>query len=384
MFNPVLYEFLRRKDPGIRIKDPGVTGDYRRTTELKTLRSGKQVVRSRYKRQEGGRHGETYVLNCPFCGDKRKRFFASYLFGRRDSETNQRITVGLHCFRRDCQSDWSNVEEFLTALELFEEFSVDGSMTQHVGDEELEGSGHTGLQDLPVPGNCVALTDLAWNHPAVDYLRFRGLDLAKLNDYYGVRLIERGHQFRAMDGRIFIPFYRSGGLLGYTARHTPDLSPPSERKYLNSPGSLGGYMYGLNGAARYPVVAMVEGPIDKWVMGDASVALLNKSLGYEKQQRLLPLVKSGSVELIVLVVDPKQSDRESEAGDPHHMDKLLQTVQSLGLVNVLPVWLPESLDVGACHGYYLAEYLENYLGQRGYQRLGQILARSVRSTSAAC
>lgn len=386
MLNPKLYEFLRRKDPSIQVQDPGTTGDYSREVVEKTLSGGRVVKRVRYQRAQGGHFGETYSLNCIFCGDVKHRMRVSYLFGSRDQETKQRCYSGVHCFRRECHRDFSNLQDLMDAYGLYESSGVGSSLLGTTVDLSSNPVDTSVLEyrDLPLPGVCHDFTDLGSQHAAWSYLKSRGLDPLKVQEYYGAKWISRGHRFSAMDGRLFIPFYREGRLLGYTARHLPGVSQDSDRKYLNSRGSLSGYLYGLNGAAKYPVIAIVEGPMDKWAVGEASVAVLNKSLGYEKKQRLTALLNRKTVELVVVLVDPVQNERDKADGHPHQMDSMVKAIDSLGMTNVLPVWLPEWLDPGAMHGQYLAYYLENYLGSRGYQRLGAVLAGSVRSTSAAC
>ena len=58
--------------------------------------------------------GEQYVVNCPFCGDRRHRLYFSYMWNQPIKSGNliYRCTDHLvRCFNEECQKDQSNFQK---------------------------------------------------------------------------------------------------------------------------------------------------------------------------------------------------------------------------------------------------------------------------------
>ena len=134
----------------------------------------------------------------------------------------------------------------------------------------------------------------------------------------------------------------------------------------------------------HEVMVAVEGPFDRWSVGDASFAVLSKSFGAAKQARmrmamLSPICK---VELVVSLFDPKQPENERLKGKPHQLIEMATRMQELTCRPSIPIALPHWLDGGASDGMFLADYLERQLINVGERRLAKVLSGSVRRSSA--
>lgn len=382
MLNPSLYRALKRLYPSVEVKHENQPADIIRETRRVKGSDGKVRTYINIRPKEYGRYGEKYVMDCPFCSDRRKRFSVSYLFGTRDSQTGQTITYGLHCFNeQNCHKNPENRKWLLNRIQLFGNMmnmSTLQSLSEHADDSEEPSDIQP--QEAALPGECIPLADLPSGHPALEYLILRGISPQKAAEQAGVMYVRKGYYWRSMDHRILIPFYRNGMMIGWTARQIED--DGSGRKYLNSSGFLTNFLYGLRGATSGDVAVIVEGPIDRWSVGKPAVSLLTKSLGYGKALKLKNALLASSTKLIVVLVDPYQSESDKAAGNPHQMDVLCETIKQMELpIPHLPVWLPKHLDPGACHGRFLAHYLKNYLRESGYGEFAESLARDVLSTS---
>lgn len=379
MLNPQLFQALRLSHKEVEIKNENEVADYKRQLKKVVLANGKTINRVRYEHVLGGRYGEKYVMNCPFCGDTKKRFSVSYLYATRDPATQQFLKIGLHCFNEtECHRDRANREDFFDRVRM----SIDYQIAWSGESVKFEQSDAEPVEEgeKAMPGYCVSICDLPLNSPANQYLIDRGFDVQMAGEIFGVSQIVRPSKWGILQDRLLVPFNRNGYLIGWCARA---MGEDHGRKYINSPGGLGGFLYGLSGAVGCKVLCIVEGCLDRWSVGQPGVALLTATLGHAKQQRLQQAVLSSGVELVVVLGDPKQPEQAAKLGKEHPLDVLTKHLSAvLAPVPVLPVWLPQWLDTGACHGDYLANYLKAYLREKGYERLGEILARDVQSSSA--
>lgn len=380
MLNPELYDALVRLYGDVEVRAENQPADTQLVTKEYSRVDGTKYVTTRRQRVPNGRFGEAYALDCPFCGDTKRRLRVSYMFNTYDSTTHSHIRWGVHCFNETgCHTERMNIDELAELVDMATSFSAAGSQRDLYTKESAEVT--VGLVgEIGAPGESVSLSQLSDDHPARRYVIDRGLDPRILEENYGVTVITRPYHWSPLAGRLLIPFYRGSSMIGWTARAVT--ADDVGRKYWNSTGSLGGYIYGLKSALRCRVAVAVEGPIDRWATGHSSFALLTAQLGPDRLHRLQQSFLAGSAELIVVLLDPKQSDRAKARGLPHPMDVVAKALTSVSVVPVLPVWLPEWLDPGASHGEFLAAYLKRYLEDKGYAGLGEILARDVRSTSA--
>jgi hypothetical protein len=378
LINPHLYEALKRIYKGVTVIDPGISGDFERKVVSK---DGKSFVS--YVTKTGGSQGERYRFDCPWCGDKKKRFYVSYLFGQTDPHTGHVNYGNIKCFNEDCQRDWLNRKELWEDVDMAT-FGAGGGRENTIA--VAEGGVIREAGEIGKPGICVRFDEIpegSKDFAAVRYMRDeRGFDLDILQDFYGVRYLKEAYTIRSLAGRIWTPFYRNQALIAYTTRAVPQLCD-TDIPHWHSPGGLGGLLYGLRGALKHRVLSLIEGPADKWATGDPGVALLGKSLAGQKVERLMRGLYSSSVEAVAVILDPNQNEKEAARGEDHQIKKAVETVRKFWAGIVVPVYLPDQCDPGGCSRDVYARLIYQEFVKNGHPKLGEVLARDVYRSSAA-
>lgn len=374
--NPELLSVLRHLYGEVEVVSPGEWGDWE---VVEKPRADGRMARF-YQVRQNGRRGEQYALNCPFCSDRRRRMRVSHMFGRRDKQTGWAIRAGVHCFNEDCHKTWVYVQELLEDVQTRIRQTAEVSLEGRDGDDVSLPA----VVEQCRPGVCITLEELAERmprHPALEHLAGRGFDLEYLSEYYGVMVILKGHRWAMFNNRIYIPFWRGRHLVAWTARA---VEPEAERKYLNSSGNLGGLLYGLRSAIAQEVLVAVEGPMDRWGVGESSFAVLSKSFGHAKQFRLKEAMLSHErrCKLAISLFDPQQSEDERARGKEHQLSQMARLLRECTGLESIPIALPAWLDAGGADGRFLADYLERQLKYVGHKRLGAVLSRSVCRSSA--
>lgn len=399
LINPRLYEALCKLYPGsqITVKHAGERADIKL---VETVKNGRTY--SNYEFVTGGRSGEKYVMNCPFCGDRKRRFSVSYLFGSQLPGQSWLTRMGLHCFNDTaCHRDADNREDLADRVRLLIGY---GSVLSEEDTESDSTYNPEDPREVGSPGVCVPLQELSSNHPVIQYLDGRGFDATAIGEAYGVSYIEFSHLWSLLTGRLLIPFYRSNGphvyMGGWTARAITEVD--AGRKYMNSPGGLAAYLYGVQSAVRCEVPVIVEGPLDRWAVGRPGIALLNCNLGRGRRLRLQAALQSWASSwatqlgrdwrpVVVLLLDSKQKDGLAERGVRHPMEVVREAVSEAAMScmamtgvipDIVPVWLPVFTDPGFTRAEYLAMYLKKYLKGQGYERAAEVLARDIIESSA--
>lgn len=92
--NPVLLNALQTIFGRVRVSKQG---EERQVAYFPDYTTGKPRMRA--NTAEGG---EEYVLNCPFCGDRRGRFYVNHAWGTYDTVTGSWNYHLIHCFNEDC------------------------------------------------------------------------------------------------------------------------------------------------------------------------------------------------------------------------------------------------------------------------------------------
>lgn len=383
LLNEPLYTSLKKLFHTVKVSRPGDRGNFERVEDEKVV-AGKVRNYVNYRVQPGGSYGETFAVNCPYCGDSRGRLQISYLFGYKESPRAHPNLGNVHCFNEECHTDYSNRRELYDDIKLV----GFGERVAAAGESlEFEAGGATReLTETTRPGVCELLSSIKPESPhyrAVEYLRDeRGFDIEILERHYGVEYLVQGYNYGCLAGRVWTPFFRGGSMVAWTARAIPGLCE-SDIKHFHSPGGLSGLLYGLGGAMRCRTACIVEGTADRWATGKPSVALLSKSLGAQKCARLFPALAQSSVEAVVILLDPEQPENEALKGKQHHIEITAAIVRQHWPGPVIPVYLPVHLDPGASKGGFLAGYLYNKMKEAGYAALGESLAGDVLSSTAA-
>lgn len=378
LLNEYVYRSLCKIYGRVGVTDKGDPGDY---VVEENHKDGK--VYRNYVVKEGGSYGERYRLDCPFCGDDRDRLYVSYLFGMEDPKTGFPNLGNLHCFNEECHKNWSNIHQLWQLIKAYSLVDT-GEVIEEI-EEANFGTETKELYAVP-PGKLLKFSELIpgnRDYSALEYLRdARGFDVQSLEDYYGVRYLQRSFTYSGLNGRVWTPFYRNSQLAAWTARAVPGLCP-SEVPHWHSKGGLGGLLYGLNSAVSGRVCVLVEGPADRWAVGSSSVAWLGKSVGGTKLGRFIQAVSWSSVELVVILLDPKQPENERVKGHTHPILVAKERCEKYLSVPVLPVFLPLLTDPGSLPGRFLSKYLSRSLSVNGYPELGEVLAGDVLRSSVA-
>jgi len=91
--NPKLFNALERTFGHVTIANQGLQSAVRHSPNW--LRGGKL-------RADVTSGGEYYRVNCPFCGDTRKRLWFHHMWGTKDEKTNQEFVHLVNCYNEEC------------------------------------------------------------------------------------------------------------------------------------------------------------------------------------------------------------------------------------------------------------------------------------------
>lgn len=261
VLNSVLYAQLKARFGQVIVSNAGLLA------EITYYREGGHIYAA-------PKHGEYYRVNCPFCGDRRKRLYISYLLGTVDPKTKRRYLRCAICF--NCNR---------TAKDLY----LDSMIKPHFGQLQAVTSVNVtnevlDPQVVKLPaGQCALLSDLPSAHPARAYLEGRGYNCDELGKKYYWMYYHDCPEYH-LARRIFIPVLhelKNGqlSLVGYQSRAIPGLSVAETPKYWTMPGFSKSYvLYNLHNARKHQRIILTEGVTDVARVGDCAVAALGKSL----------------------------------------------------------------------------------------------------------
>lgn len=382
MLNAGLYRSVSETFPDVQVYHEDDPGRYARKITKKKV-DGYQRHYVDYIYQKDGSRGETYRVNCPFCGDTKSRMYISYLFAQYDLDARVRNWGNVHCFHHECHRDKDNIRSLMGMLDI--DLGGCEIVARRVDFSESRELNLSEVREIGLPGLCQPVHELDWQHPAANYLSGRGLNVQYLGEQFGVQYLSRGYRFQALDNRLLVPFFRKGSLVGWSARVIGRLeksfdAPP---KWLHSPGSMSGILYGLGGALQCPVAVAVEGPIDKWAVGRPAFALLGKSFGAEKQARVKQMAAISPCQLFIVLLDPTQDAEAVKRGQEHHSVVMTRTLAAIVGQPVIDVRLPVHMDPGCAEPHFLAKYLYQAVRKSGHANLAEPLAGTILRTSAS-
>lgn len=291
--------------------------------------------------------GEEYRINCPFCGDTKRRLYINHLWGTRSTITSSLTLWLAHCFNEECLSDFDNRKD------LYE--MVYGDLDIPVIVDQVSSDEPDVDKLIKEPGTIVclsALTNIQPLHPAISWCLARGYDIDELVNLYGVGYcaVSRSST-QKVNERLFVPIYGEAegehGLVAWTARLVQDRE--NEPKWVHSYGTIGKHLYGLDLAKHYETIVVCEGPGDKWAVGPNAVAVLGKTL----QRRKIDLLKSvlskrpvNAKSSVVVLLDPDQDKVAIKKKSEHHIVKATKALSESLTCPVLPVYLPSTSDPG--------------------------------------
>lgn len=267
--NPTLYALLEHKFSGsVKIANPGVSAVIERYPD--PVHPGRYVTRS-------SRWGEYYCVCCPFCNDTAHKLWINHRYGADfDRETGRRSDTFLAtCYKNNC---------IRTRYQQFEDLVFGPGKKLPVRMGIATGIKPENAESISPPGEIVSLADLPDYHPANEYLRSRNFDPAVLAEKFGVGVcVNPVPAYGIMRGRIYIPVYSSGQLVGWQGRI---VTPPDGKPKYYTQGSKSRALYNYAQAARQPYVVVVEGVPSVWRIGDPAVAIFGKTVSQWQQNTI--------------------------------------------------------------------------------------------------
>lgn len=333
--NPMLYNRLQRLYGRVLIANPGQAAVLEPQPNPASARI---ILRSR---------GESYRIDCPFCPgrgavDSRARLWINHRWGIGFPEYGyqDRMWWAAKCFNEDCLAE--PVYRELLRDRVYSAFGRDAHLTAQIRPGEIVSET---LEDKQLPGDSIPLKELPDAHPARMYLRQRGWDPDVVATLYDLRYCERvddARMWRAR-GRLIIPFYQDGRLVGWQGRFIGSHRPKMVPKYYTCPGMMKHLLlYDYDRALLSPVVFIVEGVTDVWAVGRGAVALCGKTLSYVQERLILQHWKAA-----VILLDHDAAD----AAD----DIYGRLAVSMPTVNVQ---LPPRTDPASCDREFLWAYID--------------------------
>ena len=314
--NPTLYALLEHKFSGsVKIANPGVSAVIERYPD--PVHPGRYVTRS-------SRWGEYYCVCCPFCNDTAHKLWINHRYGADfDRETGRRSDTFLAtCYKNNC---------IRTRYQQFEDLVFGPGKKLPVRMGIATGIKPENAESISPPGEIVSLADLPDYHPANEYLRSRNFDPAVLAEKFGVGVcVNPVPAYGIMRGRIYIPVYSSGQLVGWQGRI---VTPPDGKPKYYTQGSKSRALYNYAQAARQPYVVIVEGVPSVWRIGDPAVAIFGKTLS-QWQQNTIGTAWTGKPVFVVIDF----GEDEGRALEQIAMQLYRYPIQ------LVPVQMPDSRD----------------------------------------
>jgi hypothetical protein len=363
LLNPSLYQRLcaRFGRTNVGVNKPGVPGAFGKGVLTPTDNKYRLIKLDPTKAAAAS--GEEFNIACPFCGERRAgktgRLYVNHLWGTKDPYTGGTILWLMHCYNEECHRNFANRQALADML-------VDGGETFVVNKTDYK----------PLPPKVVKLPDgvqslrsiatQGMSHPAIRFCVRKGYDPRELSDVYNVMYCSPKANFNPYQAnRLVVPFYTVtdgvNKLAGWTARR---IDVPGEEttidgdkataKWRHSSSPTGHIVYGLEAAAKHPIIIVVEGPGDKWSFGESAVAVLGKTVSTAKALRIVEALKRhGDRAKLVIALDPAQDKKARLRRSPHHIHTAVKTFKAITKIPVYDLWLPPWTDPGSLSRSYL-------------------------------
>jgi hypothetical protein len=282
--------------------------------------------------------------------------YINHHFGVADPQTGDENLWLARCFNEECLARDSSLREQLF-FELLAGRPLSSSLLR-------QGKAQT-LLKAELPGNVCYLDQLGEFHDAVVYLRSRGFDPYVLGKQWQVAYCYQS-SIPLVSGRIIIPVFSYGELVGWLARQSSDVVqyfPGTNRKvpkYYNMPGFQRRlHAFNFDTASQFKTIILVEGAFDAIRTGTNAVGILGKSLSSEMRQRVITAARrNGADATIVVMLDPDQDKREELLQETHHIRRLAAQLRE-GWTRVVEVYLPAGQDPASM----TPEALQYYIGE---------------------
>lgn len=349
LLNPWLYDALTRVFGHVLIANQGESFMASPAPTFNMRRFGMATQRHRLAIRQ---HGESYRVNCPYCGDTRFRLYFPYRWGEFDHYTRRRNLFLAYCYNEQCHSDkcWELFQMVQAVAGLAPKAPVPAVVTEA-----------TPPRPISLPADDTPLDKLPLSHPAVVYVRERRFDPQKLSRMWGIGYSKNAVKGSA-HGRLLIPVHdRIDGetkLIGWQARA---IVPNDSPKYLTAKGMKKSQaLYGLPQIKDTGPIVITEGVTDVWRLGSNCVALFGKTAS-EAQLKLI-LKNFRGRELVVML----DSDAAAEAKElvTRLADARQQSILRPDSALVTMANLPAGKDPGDCRRTLLKSLVEGAVRSR--------------------
>ncbi|MBY0232332.1 MAG: hypothetical protein K2W96_23895, partial [Gemmataceae bacterium] len=293
--------------------------------------------------------GEYMRVDCPYCGDQRKRLWINHRWGRYEESLDSKNLWLAYCYNEHCLAQPGRARHLYERL--FNDVG-DGAPPQDIVRRGRRPSPTP--SEVGPPGTVVALSSLELGHHAVRYLSGRGFDAVDIYSRYGVRYCtEALPEYPLVTGRIVIPIAMRSKIVGWQARLISEPSSKHIPKWYSMPHfKKTEVLYGYDQAKQHPIVVVTEGIMDAWRYGPGAVALLGKTLS---QSQALLLTQTWRDGVIACMLD----------GDAPEENRALCERLSISHPRVLRVDLPDGKDPADCTRDFLRKAVEEAAAARG-------------------
>ncbi len=248
--------------------------------------------------------GEHYAVNCPFCGDKRKRLWVSYACGAKQviNGVYIKFSAGLAiCYNENCLKKGENWYLFQRMLD-----GAWGAVPSKAAGSRQAGEGWSAFVK-PMPES------LPLDNPIIppyvlEYIKGRGFDPVELATQWDVRV---GVVDMWRQPALIIPVFEKGSRVMWQARYIGDdpgrFGDGGKRpKYYTPPGSKKSWvLYNMDDAQSRPSVVVVEGVFDAMRVGKEAVALFGKEASPAQERMLYSLWGRGRLIWLPDIDDPE-------------------------------------------------------------------------------
>ncbi len=335
--NPLLYARLKTIFKSVIIANEGVAAK---------VKYSRGVFDNKIK-IEMESSGEYYRVRCIFCGDQRHRLWINHLFGVPDEVTGNRKLWLSVCYNENCFAGETNRAEQL--YDMIYGFQNANNRTEQIiilpGDTEAET-----LQETILPGQVISFSKMPATDPVYKYLHARGYDPKQLSEEYDISYcLSADNNFRMAQGRIVIPVYMRGNLVGWQCRYPAELDwkELGIPKYYTKPGMPKRLiLYNYDNAVKHPFVIVTEGPMDAWNIAPYGVSLFGKKPSAMQLQLLCESWPSA----IIILLDGDAWD------DANALVEKLKSANYRGLI--LPIKLPANKDPADLDKEYILDTIK--------------------------
>ena len=317
MLNRQLYEKLKSVFGSVDVENEN------QKPKLKLLHKPKDFGGSlrewEFDNSYQGASGETFRVNCPICGDKKKHCYISALSFTEPVVNGRHLSQApllINCFRRDCFKGKPEVRQELAnkitngellSLDIEEEVSVFGgtsSLFSDIHDDRDENlliwqpDYHPITRDAP--------------SEVLDYIAKRGIreeDIAALKIGYGKCWNYKKQSFIGNNNWILFPIIDQAGLRGFQSRQI--FSDGQLKYFFDSRTPKKMCLYNRARASRFNIVAIAEGVVDALHIGKCGMAFFGK----EPSKAQVKLLQQDGAKMVLYIPDQKKHFTEEGVCD---------------------------------------------------------------------